>query len=158
MPNQNREITDGRAHQMPMGLRASAHPQGALISARDENEERIAVVYEHGDTPPEITITQTAGNIQTILANGIAVAIVACAVLTWRTGIAAIAYFDRGDMMARIWRIPRIYPYVVIPFGCALLTIGFAFRLGLYLQSADPEADLKARAARGQDTGEGDEQ
>ena len=86
------------------------------------------------------------------------VAIVACAVLTWRTGIAAIAYFDRGDMMARIWRIPRIYPYVVIPFGCALLTIGFAFRLGLYLQSADPEADLKARAARGQDTGEGDEQ
>ncbi len=64
---------------MPMGLRASARPQGALISARNENEERIAVVYEHGDTPPEITITQTAGNIQTILANGIAVAIVACA-------------------------------------------------------------------------------
>ena len=85
------------------------------------------------------------------------VAIVACAVLTWRTGIAALSYFERGDMMARIWRIPRIYPYAVIPFGCGLLTVGFVFRLGLYLRSADPEADLKARAARGQDTGEGAE-
>lgn len=92
---------------------------------------------------------------------GVAVSVVAigtCAVLAWRTGIAALDYFERGDMMARIWRIPRIYPYVVIPFGCALLTVAFVFRLGLYMRSADPEADLKLRAARGQDTGQGTEQ
>ncbi len=89
---------------------------------------------------------------------GVAVSVVAigtCVILTWRTGIAAFDYLERGDMMARIWRIPRIYPYAVIPFGCGLLSIAFVFRLCLYLQSNDPEADLKTRAAHGQDTGEG---
>ena len=81
-------------------------------------------------------------------------AIGTCAVLAWRTGIAAADYYTRGDMMARIWRIPRIYPYAVIPFGSALLTIAFIFRLGLYIRTPNPEADLKARAARGQETGD----
>ena len=79
MQNQNYAITDRRARQMPMGLDASGCPQGALISTQADEEERIAVVYDHGETPPEITIKQTEGNIQTILANGIAIAIVACA-------------------------------------------------------------------------------
>ena len=83
------------------------------------------------------------------------VAICACLVLAWKTGVAALQYIERDIMMARIWRVPRIYPYGVIPFGCALLTIAFVFRLGLYLRSPDPEADLKLRAARGQDSGEG---
>lgn len=79
MPQHNRILNDGRARQMPMGLRTAPHPQGALVSDETDNNGRIAVVYDHGDAPPEITISQTDGNIQTVLANGVAVAIVGCA-------------------------------------------------------------------------------
>ena len=79
MPRQRTEWNDGRAWQMTLGLYASDIPQGALISGGRFGEDKIAVVYDHGDTPPEITVEQTAGQIQTILANGVAVAIVACA-------------------------------------------------------------------------------
>ena len=51
-----------------------------MIQDEQADEDRIAVVYDSGETPPEITITETAGSIQTICANGIAVAIIACAV------------------------------------------------------------------------------
>ncbi len=81
------------------------------------------------------------------------VALLACAVLTWRTGIAAVDYIERNQMMPRIWRIPRIWPYAVLPVGSALLTLAFAFRLGLYLTTPDPEAELKAKAAAGQESG-----
>ena len=80
-------------------------------------------------------------------------AIIICAILTWRTGIAAIEYFERNVMMPRIWRIPRIWPYCIIPIGSALLTIAFILRLGLYLQATDPEAELRAKASAGQETG-----
>jgi hypothetical protein len=79
MPQQNRITNDGLARQMPMGLTAMSGPQGALVSDEANGEGRIAVVYDHGDPPPEITISRTAGNVQTVLANGVAVAIVACA-------------------------------------------------------------------------------
>jgi TRAP-type C4-dicarboxylate transport system permease small subunit len=36
------------------------------------------------------------------------VACAACAILTWRSGIAAIGYFESNIMMPRIWRIPRV--------------------------------------------------
>ena len=80
-------------------------------------------------------------------------AMAACAVLTWRTGIAAIEYYERNVMMPRIWRIPRYLPYCIIPLSSALLTLGFALRLGLYLKDADPEATLRAKASAGQETG-----
>jgi len=80
-------------------------------------------------------------------------AIVICAILTWRTGLAALQYFERGQMMPRIWRIPRISPYSIIPIGSALLTCAFALRLGLYLRSPDPERALSAKASAGQETG-----
>lgn len=81
------------------------------------------------------------------------VAMTACAILAWRTGIAAIEYYQRDIMMPRIWRIPRIWPYCIIPIGSALLTFTFALRLGLYLRDPDPEATLRARASAGQETG-----
>ncbi|MDG1207617.1 MAG: hypothetical protein P8N98_00320, partial [Paracoccaceae bacterium] len=62
-------------------------------------------------------------------------------------------YIDRNQMMPRIWRIPRIWPYSVIPIGSALLTIAFGFRLALYLKSPTPENDLRKRAMAGQDAG-----
>ena len=80
---------------------------------------------------------------------GVAVSIVAigvCVVLTWRTGIAAVEYFRNDIMMPRIWRIPRIWPYAVVPIGSALLACAFVVRLGLYLTDPDPEKTLRARA------------
>ena len=81
------------------------------------------------------------------------VALLTCAILTWRTGIAALEYYERNVMMPRIWRIPRILPYCVVPFSGAMLTMGFALRLGLYLRDDDPEATLRAKASAGQQTG-----
>lgn len=81
------------------------------------------------------------------------VAICICAILAWRTGVAALQYYENNVMMARIWRIPRILPYFVIPLGSALLSIVFALRLGLYLKEEDPEATLRAKASAGQETG-----
>ena len=81
------------------------------------------------------------------------IAIFICAVFAWRTRVAAIEYYERNVMMARIWRIPRIWPYFVIPLGSGLLTIAFVLRLGLYLREPDPEALLREKAAEGQDSG-----
>lgn len=81
------------------------------------------------------------------------IAMAACAILTWRTGLAAIEYFERNVMMARIWRIPRFWPYGAIPLGSAFLTIAFALRAGIYLRDPDPEATLQAKASAGQATG-----
>ena len=80
---------------------------------------------------------------------GVAVSVIAigvCVVLTWRTGIAAVEYFRNDIMMPRIWRIPRIWPYAVVPIGSALLACAFVVRLGLYLTDPDPEKTLRARA------------
>ncbi len=85
------------------------------------------------------------------------VGIATCAIVTWRTGIAAVEYFDRNVMMPRIWRIPRVWPYCAVPIGSALLTAAFALRLGLYLKEPDPEAILRAKASAGQSTGHEDE-
>ena len=82
MGNQSRTAlpTDtGLARHMPLSLAWSTGPEGALIPADVEDEDMIAVVYNSGDTPPEITIAETAERVQTVLANGVAVAIVACA-------------------------------------------------------------------------------
>ena len=80
---------------------------------------------------------------------GVAVSVVAigvCVVLAWRTGIAAVEYFRNDIMMPRIWRIPRIWPYAVVPIGSALLACAFVVRLGLYLTDPDPEKTLRVRA------------
>ncbi len=85
-------------------------------------------------------------------------AIIACGVLAWRTGIAAFEYFDRNVMMPRIWRIPRILPYCVIPFGSMMLTFAFCIRLVRYLSLSDPEAAFRTAASAGQESGlSGDE-
>jgi TRAP-type C4-dicarboxylate transport system permease small subunit len=86
---------------------------------------------------------------------GVVVSIVAigiCGVLTWRTGVAAIEYYQNDVMMPRIWRIPRIWPYVIIPVGSGMLTLAFVIRLAHYLTHRDPEAELHAAASAGQDS------
>ncbi|UWR23756.1 hypothetical protein [Sulfitobacter sp. S190] len=65
------------------GLMSSATPcekglQGALVpDGREDDKDHIAVVYDKGDTPPLITIEEVSGTVHTVLANGVAVAVVA---------------------------------------------------------------------------------
>lgn len=77
--------------------------------------------------------------------------LIVCLVLAWRTGIAAVEYAQNDVRMGRIWNIPRIYPYFVVPFGSALLGMAFIGRLALYLREPDPEATLRARRGHGED-------
>ncbi|WP_227269332.1 hypothetical protein [Roseobacter weihaiensis] len=66
---------EGFARQLP--LSAGSGTEGALIADNTASDDRIVVLYDHGAPPPEITISQTAGQIQTVLANGVAVAVIA---------------------------------------------------------------------------------
>ncbi len=64
---------------MPLHANTETGPTGALVPNQTGDTDHIAVVYDKGDTPPEITIKQVSGSVHTVLANGIAVAVVACA-------------------------------------------------------------------------------
>jgi len=61
------------ARQIEKGL------HGALIPGAKQNSDHIAVVYDKGDTPPEITIEKVSGSVHTVRANGVPIAIVASA-------------------------------------------------------------------------------
>ena len=52
--------------------------QGALVPDSLHNSDHIAVVYNKGDTPPEITVHEVSGCVHKVCANGVAVAVVAC--------------------------------------------------------------------------------
>ncbi|MFK7745437.1 MAG: hypothetical protein AB8B47_10310 [Roseobacter sp.] len=75
----NKAAWDGLARQIPLTQQCSKGPEGALLSNEKSEEDKIAVIYDRGNTPPEITVKQTAGHVQTVMADGVAIAIVACA-------------------------------------------------------------------------------
>ncbi|MDF1728011.1 MAG: hypothetical protein P1U53_09700 [Sulfitobacter sp.] len=52
-------------------------PQVALVPDTAHDCDQVAVVYNRGETPPEITVEETAGSVQTVLVNGVAVAVIA---------------------------------------------------------------------------------
>jgi len=52
---------------------------GALIPDAEGQTDHVAVVYDEGETPPEITINKVSGSVHTVLANGVAVAVIASA-------------------------------------------------------------------------------
>ncbi len=62
---------------MPLQAKYETGPTGALVPNSKGDTDHIAVVYDKGDTPPEITIKQVSGSVHTVLANGIAVAVIA---------------------------------------------------------------------------------
>lgn len=52
-------------------------PQCALVPDTLHDCDQIAVVYDKGQTPPRITIAQVSCSVHTVLADGVAVAVVA---------------------------------------------------------------------------------
>lgn len=52
-------------------------PEGAFMSDLEDKGDHVVVVYPHEKGPPEITVQSTAQDVQTVLADGIAVAVVA---------------------------------------------------------------------------------
>ncbi|MDC0136878.1 hypothetical protein OAI26_09635 [Sulfitobacter sp.] len=62
---------------MPVKAQCERGLQGALIPDSRGEKDHIAVVYDKGNTPPTITIKQVSGTVHTVLADGIAVAVVA---------------------------------------------------------------------------------
>ncbi|MGJ8625369.1 MAG: hypothetical protein ACSHXB_00305 [Sulfitobacter sp.] len=68
---------DNAPSLLPAGAASDRNPQGALVPDVLHDCDQIAVVYDKGQTPPEITIRQVSGYVHTVLADGIAVAVVA---------------------------------------------------------------------------------
>ncbi|WP_212733839.1 hypothetical protein [Sulfitobacter sabulilitoris] len=62
---------------MPLGAPREPGPQGALIPDVADKSDQIAVVYNKGETPPRITITNVSRTVQAVMADGVAVAVVA---------------------------------------------------------------------------------
>lgn len=68
----------GLARSMPIPTAWEKGPEGALIQDDTADQDQVAVVYDKGETPPEITITDLSNTVQAVNANGVAVAIIAC--------------------------------------------------------------------------------
>ncbi|WP_282061969.1 hypothetical protein [Roseobacter litoralis] len=67
-----------QARHLHFNLTPPPGPEGAVIeTGRGADHGRIAVYYDHVDKPPEITISRSTWPVQTVLADGVAVAIVA---------------------------------------------------------------------------------
>ncbi|MEQ6203736.1 hypothetical protein ABMC88_11835 [Sulfitobacter sp. HNIBRBA2951] len=62
---------------LPKQAQCERGPTGALVPDSSGKTDHIAVVYDEGDTPPEITIKKVSGSVHTVLADGVAVAVVA---------------------------------------------------------------------------------
>jgi len=62
---------------LPRQAEGETGPKGALVPSNEGKDDHIAVVYDKGDTPPEITIEAVSGSVHKVLANGVAVAVVA---------------------------------------------------------------------------------
>ena len=64
---------------LPFTAPTEPGPQGALVPDSMRDNDQIAVIYDKGQTPPEITIHAVSGNVYTVMADGVAVAVVASA-------------------------------------------------------------------------------
>lgn len=52
-------------------------PQGLLVPDVTFKRDQVAVVYNRGDAPPEITIKSISDDVHTVMANGVAIAVIA---------------------------------------------------------------------------------
>lgn len=73
------EMSDpGLAQHLPLVPTCSKGPEGVFIPDENAADNKVAVIYDKGQTPPTITISDASACVQTIMANGIAVAVIAC--------------------------------------------------------------------------------
>ena len=61
----------------PLPAAQGSCPRGGFVRDTLHNCDQIAVVYDKGQAPPEITIARVSGHVHTVLADGVAVAVVA---------------------------------------------------------------------------------
>ncbi|MEP2428638.1 hypothetical protein [Roseobacter sp.] len=78
LQNRPNHVETGLAQRMPVAPSTGVGPEGAIIPDTSEHADSIAVVYDSGTPAPAITITTNNG-VQTVHADGIAVAIIASA-------------------------------------------------------------------------------
>lgn len=64
---------------MPGHDNATDAPMCALVPNPVQECDQVAIVYDKHQGPPEITVNKVSGFVQTVLANGIAVAVIASA-------------------------------------------------------------------------------
>ena len=62
-----------------VSARYQPSPQGSLVPDSLHNYDQVAVVYDKGQTPPHITVKRVSGSVHAVLADGVAVAVVASA-------------------------------------------------------------------------------
>ncbi len=65
------------ATHLPVHATPIEAPEGAFMPHVEDDGDHVVVIYPHGNRPPEITVQNTSLDVQTVLADGIAVAIVA---------------------------------------------------------------------------------
>jgi hypothetical protein len=75
-PNRKLQWEDAKG-LLPLADNELPLPQGALVPDVLHDQDQIAVVYDKGQHPPEITINRVSRSVQTVLADGVAVAVVA---------------------------------------------------------------------------------
>ena len=61
----------------PAALGDDARLHCALLPDAQNDNDHIAVLYNTGETPPEITIEEVSGTVHTVRADGVAVAVIA---------------------------------------------------------------------------------
>ena len=60
-----------------LGAVSETLPKGILVPDRQTKRDKVAVVYENGETPPEITVQAISGSVSSVHADSVAVAVVA---------------------------------------------------------------------------------
>ena len=68
---------DGAGTWTPFPEAHLPSPQGMLLDDGPSGAENVAVVYDRGQIPPQITVKEVSSHVHQVLADGIAVAVIA---------------------------------------------------------------------------------
>lgn len=68
---------DGTAASTTFPAAQTPCPHGMVLNESPNGAENVAVVYDRGQIPPEITVKEVSSRVHQVLADGIAVAVIA---------------------------------------------------------------------------------
>lgn len=74
---QPRMTSDMITAMIPVHGAPTSEPEGVFVPTSGDHSCKVAVIYARGRTPPKITILSETKGIQTVCADGVAVAVVA---------------------------------------------------------------------------------